>query len=925
MADKAIEWANQHNKGAFPKRDFAEYRRQLRRIHEALGENCSAAAYGESQVGKSYLMSSLLSSPEHPFVITNCDKEFSFIDEINPSGGNNAKTESTGVVTRFTLSCRNPEMSNYVKIRNLSAVDILLLLTDAYYNDIKTNSGNVLMNDEINRRLDNLSQKWSAKETIEHNVIDADGIRDIVDYLNEIIGRAAANMVNSNFLAVASSIIQKIPYDQWVDLFSLLWNCNEDISRLFVTLINEYKKLHFSLDVYVPFDAVRRDKGTLLKIEWLDTICGVDIDCSNDEVYTNVYDASGAVLAKDYSKGSLSALAAELTFILPPELAEDRKFLRKIDLLDFPGARSREKYKESEIHNVLPKILRRGKVAYLFNKYSRSLRISSVLFCHHNDQKAEATIGESINDWIEQNIGASPLERTEMISRTKGISPLFLVATKFNIDLERTKTDLPGRLSDHWKRFDTVIPEIIRPDRWIDEWECDGTRTRIFPFRNIYPLRDFYWSGKNMVFEGYSDGEEKSKESCVHRFDDYPNYFDDLRKSFLSNNFVKQHFANPEQTWEDVATVNNDGSKAIIRSLDIIAPVLDDARRSKYLSRLRRIQENMLNAMKAYYEPEDEERKNQKVRQTANDISRDLLLSVGAKPETFGHIIDNLMIPVDNIRDLAYDIVICHKRVPEDFTTATFLRSQAEIDIHDERQVNVEKLRLLLKCDNVEQLEGVLKERGTIIEDVISNQSDALTTVGRVVAKEIEDYWTDYVNSRVKVLVDVMSHSDDVVRMLIALFRKLRIRQMMAERIDSYCKKYNSNALPNVIADYASLTLNNFVSSIGQSYISDTDMKEIREKAMRCDINVDFNALEMRAEGGAQSLEEALKAFDKATDIDQVDLDTLRRLPLWNNFFKWYNLVSMGLIYASDISNTDVAANKSLKRLIDECDTLYKN
>ena len=386
---------------------------------------------------------------------------------------------------------------------------------------------------------------------------------------------------------------------------------------MFGVVINEDKKLNFQTDIYVPFTAVLRDKGTLLKIEWLDTVCGVQIDTGRDEIYTDVYDSKGNILARDFHKGNLSALIAELTFELPASVAEDRKFLHKLDLLDFPGARSREKYKEQEIHTVLPKILRRGKVAYLFNKYSRSLRISSVLFCHHNDQKAEATIGETINSWLEDNIGSTPEERASMLNNTNGIAPLFLVATKFNIDLERTKTDNASnvdKLDAHWNRFDTVFPEIIKPNRWLDDWVKPGGLFRSAAFQNIYPLRDFYWSGKNGVFDGYSDGEIKSDEKCVHTHLDYPNYFDNLKASFLKNEFVKRHFADPEQTWNDVATVNNDGSKAIIRNLDSIAGVLEEARKKKYLVQLMNIKAEMYNTLSVYFEPEDKEAKNQKVK-----------------------------------------------------------------------------------------------------------------------------------------------------------------------------------------------------------------------------------------------------------------------------------------------------------------------
>jgi hypothetical protein len=104
IINDSIKWATEYRKESFPMELFKDYRRKLNKIKRALSGNCSAAAYGESQVGKSYLMSSLLSSATSPFVIENEGKEYSFIDELNPSGGNNAKIESTGVITRFTIN-----------------------------------------------------------------------------------------------------------------------------------------------------------------------------------------------------------------------------------------------------------------------------------------------------------------------------------------------------------------------------------------------------------------------------------------------------------------------------------------------------------------------------------------------------------------------------------------------------------------------------------------------------------------------------------------------------------------------------------------------------------------------------------------------------------------------------------------------------
>lgn len=57
------------------------------------------------------------------------------------------------------------------------------------------------------------------------------------------------------------------------------------------------------------------------------------------------------------------------------------------------------------------------------------------------------------------------------------------------------------------------------------------------------------------------------------------------------------------------------------------------------------------------------------------------------------------------------------------------------------------------------------------------------------------------------------------------------MKKVISERIDRYCKVFSINEQPNAIADYASLTLNNFVSSAGRNYMSDNDVEAIRAKA----------------------------------------------------------------------------------------------
>ncbi len=926
IINRSIAWAAKYGKDTFPTEELKELRRKLRRIADSINENCSAAAYGESQVGKSYLMSSLLSTPNSPFVITNDGKEYSFIDDLNPSGGNISKTESTGVITRFTINNKNERMKDFVKITNLSVADILMLLLDSYYNDLKIDTNNILKYDEINKELHSLQYLWAGKTSAVQEVLTEDDVKDICDYISDVLGSNAIGIQHSDFRKIISSKIQYIHSDHWDKVFCLLWNKNQELSRLFTILINEFKKLEFRTEVYVPFDAVLREKGTLLKIEWLDSVCGVLSENLTDELYTDVYCPDGKLLAQSFDKSSLSAMIAELTFVLPNEIANERKFLKKIDLLDFPGARSREKFKEQEIHNVLPTILRRGKVAYLFNKYARSLKISSVLFCHHNDQKNEPTIGDIINTWIENNIGRTPNERADNLVRTNGVSPMFFIATKFNIELERTKNDTihnVDALNEHWKRFKTVIPEIIKPSTWFNNWVTTGGIFRSEAYQNVYLLRDFYWSWKNQVFDGYSDGEIKSPELSIHQYEDYPDYFKNLRESFLQNSFVQTHFANPEESWNEVATVNSDGSKAIIRDLDAISNVLDTARKEKYLIEIKKIRDEIVSKLNVYYEPEDKEQNNIRTRTIVGNIRRTLDLSIGTRPETFGMIIDQIMLPVGDLRKIAYDIIVLKTETPEDFNEITLIRTITGINPNDDKELNIQRLCNYYACE-IAVLEADFGKKGFTIDDVISNEYNVATTVADVVSNHILEYWTSYINKQVKGLEKYLPHPDEVAFMLQTLCKQLGVGKIISNKINTYSKIFSDDDLPNAIADFASLTLNNFVSTVGRKYMSDSDLEVIRKKADSCNLSINLSPGAIDISQKQIDVLDALQAFDDASDLTSVSIETLMKLPFWENFTRWKDLLVVGLLYSSDISHSDPVANETIKNIIEECNTLYK-
>ena len=135
--DDVFEWVKTYSKSAEQAELFAEIvdvKRKLRRIHRANIDNPTIAAYGESQVGKSYIVTSLLGSSGRPFSVkTESGERLNFIDNFNYK---TKSQESTGVVTRFTSSKTSVNEHYAIKLKLLSIADIITILADCYFVDI---------------------------------------------------------------------------------------------------------------------------------------------------------------------------------------------------------------------------------------------------------------------------------------------------------------------------------------------------------------------------------------------------------------------------------------------------------------------------------------------------------------------------------------------------------------------------------------------------------------------------------------------------------------------------------------------------------------------------------------------------------------------------------------------------------------------
>ena len=142
ILDKGIEWGKSYISDPGESQEYhrrlVNIRREMSKIKDALSERCAAATYGESQMGKSYLVNAMFSEPSLSFCIKNGEESYDFKKEINPSEPN-SQIEATGVVTRFThkaIELPQGVPSSYLRAQLLSVADLVMIICESYYNGV---------------------------------------------------------------------------------------------------------------------------------------------------------------------------------------------------------------------------------------------------------------------------------------------------------------------------------------------------------------------------------------------------------------------------------------------------------------------------------------------------------------------------------------------------------------------------------------------------------------------------------------------------------------------------------------------------------------------------------------------------------------------------------------------------------------------
>lgn len=940
-----IKWGDSHLQESRREETFKKLvnvRRQLKRLRFSLESNPAIAAFGESQKGKSYVISSLLARKGKQFVVKDPQSgiEYNFVEKLNPITND---TEATGVATRFTRFYNVEDERFPILVKVLSVADMLQILCDTAYNDVKDHS--IINKEDIDEFMLAQERKYKGIPKVQ-SILDEDDIMNIREYVKTHIGEVKAQqLLSSRYFDVLARIIPFVQPREWPQLMSKLWYDNPEISSLFVRMLQGCETMEFSRHVYIPISALFNETKTLMSSLCLQGLNMATPLTGNSslETGTDLLTENGKIVS-GFSKSILSAITAEVVFQIPEETINEeltyhlegieeserqrllskgwnkkvnKNFLNFVDIFDFPGARAALELSENEIPKQLnEQMVLRGKVRYLFNKYSDERLINVLMLCHDYMQNGPTVMAGLVEQWINQNVGITKRERTSYIDKSS-ISPLFMIATKFNVDMAHAKQgpefDVPFYINQRWTdRYTKVLfKQVLQADSksWFNDW------TEYGGFRNTYLLRDFKFSETiSSLFKGFVENgvEVEEIDASFHK---------ELRDTFISNPDARVFFEDPELAWDSAATMNNDGATRIIDNLGIVANNTKESRLFKYQTDVMNLHAQTYQLMQEYYHDENDEDVLQKAIARSGSIVAEFDVVCGKDNYFFGRMIQNLQVSENYVFDFYYNSLNNTKMISDrDMKEYDLIlsRCHGRISSSNTYEENLEILRqeyhypTVLDCKEFfEGVKGISLEK--LFECNFKQKSNSEQLAEGIVNKWIEDIKAQknlkYYEAEGCNTLTVL----DLIENIKAVADTTNLVPIIAKTISPFVDAINiPHQILDMIADTTAEIINEFVVTFGYNYYSEdkiADLKVINEKN-NLHLSFDYGMTDKVP----MSNDELSDLFDDIRPTEENAM--LTSLPSFINYNKWIDLLLISFIASYNVPNYDVEANKQLGILL---------
>lgn len=550
-------------------KELRRAKRTFQRCARASSRKMCAGVFGPSQAGKSYLISALARDESNNLNALFGNESHDFISEINPEGGK----ESTGLVTRFTMTRPRDLPEGFpVQVRLLSETDLVKIIANTYFADCELKED---PKSDIKATLKTLSGRQGKGE----GVIGLDEMEDLREYLaRDFRSKARVQELENKYWEQALVLGPKLALEDRIQLYSLIWDEVEEFTQLLRTLLKALSSLGYAENAYCPISALIPRESSIIDVN---TLAGL-----NDPKSAPLDIVTPQGIRASLPRSVIAALVAELTIVMEEKPA---KYFDYTDLLDFPGYRSRYKFddvrKELKKTGMLKEMFLRGKVAYLFQRYSAEKELTSMLLCIGPSNQEVQDLPGVINSWIAGTHGEKPEDRVgKLVS-------LFLILTKFDLEFEDKKG--APTLETRWdnRLHASLLDFFGKQHDWPTQW------TPGQGFNNIFFLRN-----PNFRFDSVMDYVgDKEKGIRPQRVE----YVEKLHEAFMHSQLVREHIKDPARAWNEAMRLNDGGISYIRESL---SPLCDpQIKIRQLLGNVNETREAVARRLAPFWQPDDKE------------------------------------------------------------------------------------------------------------------------------------------------------------------------------------------------------------------------------------------------------------------------------------------------------------------------------
>ena len=341
----------------------------------------------------------------------------------------------------------------------------------------------------------------------------------------------------------ARELVPKLDLDARAEMFAFLWGRHAPFTALYKEMARAVVALGRPDEAFCPIDALIPREGSILDVA---TLAGLG-RASGDTLELRV--ATGAAVT--LPRSIVAALTAELRI----ETTEcPRPFFNETDLLDFPGARSRQKiHLESffaEKPDALKETFLRGKVAYLFDRYVSEQELTCMLLCIRPSNQEVVSLPDLVEEWIRATHGRTPEARAGQTTL------LFLVLTWFDthfVDKAGDSEHEPG-LRFRNRLEASLLGFFGKAHSWPRRWTPDA------PFRSSYWFRNPNYPAESII------RYEQRRE--VEFLPEKRGRIAELREGFLSLQEARDHFLDPARAFDEALKLNDGGISYLAENLE---------------------------------------------------------------------------------------------------------------------------------------------------------------------------------------------------------------------------------------------------------------------------------------------------------------------------------------------------------------------